>query len=413
MSARVKQLLKRNALLIRLNAAIKNLQLEYRSRRVAAAYQSRLKAGAPGVDADLADLIAARMTAGGTKPLSDLARPPGIFLVGTYYEQESAGFIQALEQAGTVVALKTAAGRYGVKPPAGAFDPAAIEENSRQIVEQITAARKTQPIDVLIGTMVAQSVSLAALQHVRSLGIPVLNIAMDDRLTDHWGRRGTTRLGAIGLAPAVDLTLQTTAEYIPRYRLDGHPVVHWPFGSDPDLFRPGAIKRYDVCFVGNNYGWRARLIAQLARAGIHVECFGSGFPNGHIDAARVAQVFGESKIVLGVGTVAHSRRIVTLKLRDFDGPMSGSVYMTTENPDLRSLFSVGEEIEMYRTAAECIQLVRHYLADDAAREAMGAAGRARALRDHTWRQRIAQAFGLLGWSAPVSTASPSHASSHQ
>lgn len=403
-AAKTRQWLKRQRLLLQFNAALKNLQLEWRSRRVAGAYRPRLQSAGSALHSDLSSFIATRIASGGTVSLSGLSRPPRIFLVGTYYEQESAGFIQALEQTGPVVSLRTSTGRYGLKPPAGSWDKETIDENSRQIVEQITAARAREPIDVLIGTMVAQSVSVEALKEVRNLGVPVLNIAMDDRLADHWGWNGSTRLGAIGLAPAVDLTLQTTEEYVPRYLLDGHPAVHWPFGSDPDLFRPASIKKYEVCFVGNNYGWRTDLIAELVRAGIRVECFGSGFSNGHIDALRVAQVFGEAKIVLGVGTVAHSRRIVTLKLRDIDGPMSGSMYLTTENDDLRSLFVVGEEIEMYRTPAECVRLLKHYLADDDARERMGAAGRARAIRDHTWEQRIQQALRLLGSSDAVVTA---------
>lgn len=396
MLQQAKQLLKRNSSLLRLNAAVKNFQLERRAKQVAAEYGPRVRAVAARPP-NLRDMIAARMADGGTRTLAGVGRPT-IFLVGTYYEQENSGFIQALDAAGTLVPLKTAAGGYGIAPPNGPGDLAAIAENDRQIVRQITAAHSEERVDVLIGTMVAQSVSLEALQHVRRMGIPVLNIAMDDRLTDHWESRGATRLGAIGLAPAVDLVLHTTPEYIPRYLADGHPAVFWPFGSDPELFTPAATKRFDVCFVGNNYGWRATLIRDLERAGIRVECFGSGFQNGHIDAARVAEVFGQSRIVLGVGTVAHSRRIVTLKLRDFDGPMSGSLYMTTENADLRELFAVGQEIEMYRTPAECIALIKRYLADDEARERIAAAGRRRALRDHPWEQRIHQAFQWLGQS---------------
>jgi spore maturation protein CgeB len=72
--------------------------------------------------------------------------------------------------------------------------------------------------------------------------------------------------------------------------------------------------------------------------------------------------------------------------------------MTTENPDLRELFAVGQEIEMYSTPAECIALIKRYLKDDEARERIAAAGRRRALREHTWRQRIRQAFQWLGQS---------------
>jgi len=390
----LKKLLKRSAPLARLNAALKNRQLERRTREIGEEYRSRVDrvAAAPP---DLAALVAARMAAGGTRTLAGKGSP-GIFLVGTYYEQENSGFIQALDRAGRLVALKTATGTYGLRPPSGAWDPETREENARQIVGQVTAARASGAVDVLIGTMVAQTVPAEALRQVRAMGIPVLNIAMDDRLTDHWERHASTPLGAIGLAPDVDLVLQTTTEYLPRYLAGGHPAVFWPFGSDPSLFTPSDDKRYDVVFVGNNYGWRAMLIRDLQRAGIRVECFGSGFPNGHIDAARVAAVFAQARIVLGVGTVAHSRRIVTLKLRDFDGPMSGSLYVTTENPDLHALFDVGREMLTYRSPRECLALLRRYLADEPARAAIAAAGRRRAVRDHTWDQRIRQAFQLIG-----------------
>src|SRR5205085_2826493 len=97
----------------------------------------------------------------------------------------------------------------------------------------------------------------------------------------------------------------------------------------------------------------------------------------------------------------HSRRIVTLKLRDFDGPMSGSLYLTTANPDLHRLFDVGSEMLTYASPRECIRLLKHYLARDDEREAIAAAGRRRAIRDHTWEQRIGEALALLGYARPA------------
>ena len=388
--------MKRSGILRQLNAVVKNIQLEGQSRRVSAEYRRKLTAHGTSAAKDVRLLISTRMASAGVTGLEGLSRRPRIFLVGTDYEQERAGFIQALERAGSVVPLRTSSGRYGLKPPAHPGDLDTIRENSRQIIEQVAAERLNGPLDVLIGTMVAQSLSIEALQHVRRLGIPVLNMAMDDRLVEHWGWRGSTRVGSIGLAPAVDLVLQTTREYVPRYLVDGHPAVYWPFWSDPMLFRPGGVKRYDVCFVGNNYGWRGALLRQIAAAGICVECFGSGFPNGHINADSVAKVFAESRIILGIGTIAHSRHIVTLKLRDFDGPMSGALYLTTANPDLQDSYVIGKEIEVYRSPQDCIRLLRYYLANASEREAIASAGRARAARDHTWDQRIAQALELIG-----------------
>lgn len=400
MISSAKEFLKRSAVLRRINAAVKNAELDRRTRRVADDYQRRLDAAPPSsARHDVRAMLAARMAAAGVRALTASRQRPSIFLVGTEYEQERAGFIQGLSKCGDVIALTRADGSYGLRPSIGSFDRETIEENSRQLVRQVDAAVLRDRVDVLIGTMVAQYVSLEALQHVRRRGIPVVNIAMDDRLIDHWGTHGDTRLGAIGLTPGTDLVLQTTPEYVPRYLLEGCPAVFWPFGSDPELFGPRTPKRYDVGFVGNNYGWRSELIQTLLSAGIRVECFGRGFPNGHIGADTVPRILGESRIVLGVGTIAHSRRIVTLKLRDFDGPMSGSLYVTTENPDLQGLFRVGEEMVTYRSPSDCIRILRYYLDHEDERESIAAAGRRRAVADHTWERRITEALGLLGRAA--------------
>ncbi len=397
MLAASKALLKRSAILRRVNAAMKNAELERRSRQVATEYARRIAiAPVDGSAGHVREMVSGRMKAAGVRSLDALDRRPNIFLVGTEYEQERAGFIQGIEKWGTVIPLRRADGSYGLTPGVGSYDRRTIEENSRQLIKQIDGVLASYPVDVLIGTMVAQYISVEALQHVRARRIPVLNIAMDDRLIDHWGTHDGVRLGAMGLNPGVDLVLQTTAEYVPRYLVEGCPAIYWPFGSDPDLFRPSAEKLYDVCFVGNNYGWRGELIREISAADIRVECFGRGFPNGHIGADQVARVLGQSKIVLGVGTIAHSKQIVTLKLRDFDGPMSGALYITTTNPDLHRHYRIGEEILMYDSPRDCIRLMKHYLAHDPEREAIAAAGRSRAAREHTWQQRIGEALSYLG-----------------
>jgi hypothetical protein len=395
-----KNLLKRSAAMRRMNAVVKNARLERRSREVAALYARRLETTPVDTShATVRAMIEARTRADGIRSLGGLARRPRIFLVGTEYEQERAGFIQGLEEWGDVVPLCRSDGTYGITPPSHSYDRATIEENGSRIIEQIDSALATGPVDVLVGTMVATYLPLRALQQVRARGIPVVNIAMDDRLADHWGVEGDVRLGAIGLAPGVDLVLQTTPEYVPRYLLEGCPAIYWPFGSDPRLFAPSETKEFDVSFVGNNYGWRAELIDSIVRSGIRIECFGRGFANGHIGAERVPQVLARSRIVLGVGTIAHSNRIVPLKLRDFDGPMSGALYVTTENSDLHGLYEVGKEIVTYRSPRECVQLLRFYLRHEEERRQIAAAGRRRASHDHTWRHRIGQALGLLGFRA--------------
>ena len=100
------------------------------------------------------------------------------------------------------------------------------------------------------------------------------------------------------------------------------------------------------------------------------------------------RLFAQSKIVLGVGTIGNCRDFCALKMRDFDAPMSGSLYLTQANPDLTSLFEVGAEIVAYRTIEECVEIARQLLANPATREAIARRGLTRARRMHTWGHRF-------------------------
>ncbi|MDB4913289.1 MAG: ykvP 2 [Gemmatimonadetes bacterium] len=137
------------------------------------------------------------------------------------------------------------------------------------------------------------------------------------------------------------------------------------------------------------------MVTALEQAGVHVSSYGPGWPNGPIGADLVATVFAQSRIILGVGTIAHNASVYTLKLRDFDAPMAGALYITHRNPDLARLYTEGVEIECYEDTAELVQKVKYYLAHPAQRIGVAARGRARALRDHTWDKRLAELFAVL------------------
>jgi spore maturation protein CgeB len=82
-------------------------------------------------------------------------------------------------------------------------------------------------------------------------------------------------------------------------------------------------------------------------------------------------------------------------MRDFDGPMSGSCYVTHDNPDLRMVYKVGEEVVTYRSIDDCIDKVRWYLSHEDEREHVAGLGRARALAEHTWDKRFGGLFEFL------------------
>ena len=76
--------------------------------------------------------------------------------------------------------------------------------------------------------------------------------------------------------------------------------------------------------------------------------------------------------------------------------MSGSLYLTHDNPDLYDLYDVGKEIVTYPAPAECAEKVQYYLNHPDKRETIGKAGREKAVQEHTWDKRFRKILGMLG-----------------
>ena len=120
---------------------------------------------------------------------------------------------------------------------------------------------------------------------------------------------------------------------------------------------------------------------------------------GVLDDASLVQLYSQARINLGFATVGDNRnapRVTQVRLRDFEVPMSGGFYLAEHSDELAVFFTPGVEIETWRTRAELLEKCRHYLTHDAERRAIAAAGRARALREHTWEHRFTAAFQTMG-----------------
>lgn len=320
-----------------------------------------------------------------------------IFWVGACKEQDYTGFIQGLEKYGEVIQFTNRNGNYGQEFSSKKYDPDVVAANSAQLLKQIEVVLKRgEKIDVLIGQMWANTISVEALKRVQNMGIVTLNVSMDDRLPELWGKHGNILLGSVGLSDGLDLVLTSSPDCCMRYLVHGCPAVFWPMASDPELFTPALKKDIDVCFVGNNYGNRGNIIRKLRANGIQVETYGAGWSNGYIGPGKISEVFGRSKIILGIGTIAYNRDIFTLKLRDFDATMAGALYLTHRNPDLLKIFSEGKEIECYLTEDEAISKISFYLKHPNLREQIAIAAASTARNYHTWEIRLGEAFFAAG-----------------
>ena len=326
-------------------------------------------------------------------------RPPGrYFFVGGCWDQDRTGLIQGLQHFGEVGVFRGPDEKNEVRTARDARDIEACRAANQQALEaEFSEFARRGPVTALIGQMWNFSVPAAALARIRASGVPVVNIAMDDRHSFHQTPLADgTDGGVAGIVHAITLGATAAPECVSWYQGLGTPALFFPEASDPALFGPSdQPKVHDITFVGANYGFRGRVVASLRRAGLRVTTYGSDWPEGQIASEAIPELFARSRIVLGVGGILHCSDFTALKLRDFDAPMSGSFYLTQANPDLALVFQVGEEIETWGSIPELVSKCRHYLADDAARERIARRGRIRATAVHTWRQRFSHLLTCL------------------
>jgi spore maturation protein CgeB len=118
-------------------------------------------------------------------------------------------------------------------------------------------------------------------------------------------------------------------------------------------------------------------------------------------AKDVATVFAEHDVCLNFSNVwsdgrPGSRLIPHIRLRDFEGPMSRTCYLTGHSDEIAEFYNIGREIDTYRSPDELVDKTRFYLGNSEAAERLREGGHGRALRDHTWRSRFEVLFRKIG-----------------
>ncbi len=313
-----------------------------------------------------------------------------ILYVGSDEDQDMGGILQSLGNFGSVHHFTQNNGKYGQS----VTDRTA---NGRRLLELVDNLCNKSQLHLIIGQMWNYMMPWQVLHTIKNMGIITVNISMDDRHAFRGTFKNREWTGTYNLIPALDLVLTAAPEACVWYAVEGCPAIFWPEASTPSVFHPMDIpKKHDICFVGGNYGIRSPIIRVIEKRGIKVECYGNGWPNERIATQDVPTLFASSKIVLGIGTIGHCTDLYALKLRDFDATLSGSMYLTHANPDLKSLFDIGKEIVSYKTPKDCADKCEYYLSNEKEREAIAKAGLSRSLRDHTWQSRFNKLFHILG-----------------
>ena len=329
-------------------------------------------------------------------------RKLNIYFYGKDEFQDKSGFIQDLEKTCNLTYFTKSDGSYGrYDDDLFYLGVSGKDMNTNKLIESIESKiLKNKKPDFIIFQALGKSFNVEKLKKYKeSMKLKFINICLDDRLIfkTHSSYNGYNN-GAIGLKSIVDLALVANPEVVQWYLKESIPAIYFPMASSKDFYYPinNIAKKYDVGFIGNKYGYREELVTKLIEAGINVEARGTGWKAGRIKLEDNNKFFNECKIVLGIGTVGHCKDFYTQKLRDFDAPLSGAVYVTHNNEDLKQLFTENEEIILCDTIEDYIEKIKYLLHNEKKRQSISKNAYKKASEKHTYEKRFLNLFTFLG-----------------
>ncbi|MFN0303984.1 MAG: glycosyltransferase [Burkholderiales bacterium] len=217
------------------------------------------------------------------------------------------------------------------------------------------------------------------------------------------------------IMPHVDCYATTSAAAYARAQVDGfNQCVLSQWAAADELLvppRPASECRYKVSFVGAAYGNRRSWVRALEHRGIHVDCFGHGWPNGPIPGDEMRTVVRDSIVTLNFGDSGlHWRGVMPyrsrqIKARVFEVPGAGGFLLTESADGLNRHYQIGEEVVTFESQVELIDRVQYFLSHPDERDRIARAGHARTRAEHTYAHRLAllldEALALRAHRPPV------------
>jgi spore maturation protein CgeB len=200
--------------------------------------------------------------------------------------------------------------------------------------------------------------------------------------------RPTTHL----IAPNFDLFLTNAPELVPGYRALGARADPLPIATNEEFFRPVPPRPElgcDVLVLGRAHPDRVEAVRALS-AIFNVHLYGEGWET-HGLASR-GLIFGEdvlAALASAAVTVVLFRTgggHALVKVGLFDFAAAGALVATNHFPEVEKYLEFGREIIGFDSTVDLVKKVRYCLDHPDAAAAIRQAGRARVLRDHTWKR---------------------------
>ncbi len=208
---------------------------------------------------------------------------------------------------------------------------------------------------------------------------------------------------------AYDLVISSLPNFVAAFRREGVPAEYMPLAFEPSVMQSiGAVTR-DVAlsFVGSispAHSERLRFLETVATQS-EIAVWADGVerlaPESALRKRRHGAVLGADMFrVLARSQLTLNKHIdisdgYANNMRLFEATGTAACLITDWKENLHELFEPGKEVLAYRSAEECLDLIRYYGAHPVERAAIAQAGRERCLRDHSYERRMAELVVLL------------------
>jgi len=213
-----------------------------------------------------------------------------------------------------------------------------------------------------------------------------------------------------GAAEPYDLILSSIPSIVVQLTAAGSAAEWVPLAFEPSVLQrvPARDRDVPVSFVGSlgssSHPLRQPLLEAVADvAELHTwtadgEALDPDSPvrstiRGPAFGRAMYEVLARSRVTLNSHAVWAGADANNLRLYEATG--MGALLLTDDRGTLNDLFAVGSEVVTYRSPGDAADLVRHFLDHPTEAEQIAAAGQARTLRDHTWRDRMERVIELV------------------
>ncbi|MFH0702323.1 MAG: glycosyltransferase [bacterium] len=303
-------------------------------------------------------------------------------------------------------------------PKQRAFITKNRQKLTEELLKQIKAAHSTKNIDLFFSYFYDACILPEAIDEIRSLGIKTVN----------WYCNGAYQLHLVReISSHYDWCLVPEKFRLKDYISMGARPIYCQEAANSNIYKPYNLpKEFDVTFVGQAYGERPAYIKHLLDKGINIRVWGQGWKDSLtgknllkkslqailkiknsdiklpdkilgrvLSDTEMIKMYSRSKINLGFsscGETHKTKKILQVRLRDFEVPMSGGFYMVEYMEELEEFFKIGKEIVCYSNPEDLAEKIKYYLSHETEREAIRKAGYERCLRDHTWHRRFEKTF---------------------